>query len=119
MNNFDSQSEHQPVTWIRGYPVYAAYLIVLVYSVSMVLTALLGLAGGAGWLTGLIFDSGRVLQGDIWRIFTYGLVNHPSLWFVIDMYMLAIFGRELERFFGRKTFLRFFACLYLLSPVLV
>jgi hypothetical protein len=45
-------------------------------------------------------------------------VNPPSLWFVVEMFMLAFFGRELERFFGRRTFLTLYTSLYLLTPAL-
>ena len=66
----------------------------------------------------LEFDSRLVLGGgQVWRFLTYGLWNVPSLGFVIDMVMLVWFGRELERFFGRKIFLRFYAILYLLQPL--
>ncbi len=118
MNGYDSYSEHQPMTYMRGYPVYTAYLIVFIYSITMVVTALLKFAGMSAWLSLLVFDSTRVLNGEVWRVLTYGLVNTPSLWFVIDMYMLAMFGRELERFFGRKVFLQLWICLYLLTPLL-
>jgi hypothetical protein len=34
------------------------------------------------------------------------------------MFMIVWFGRELEKFIGRRVFLRFYAGLYLLSPLL-
>ena len=66
----------------------------------------------------LEFDSRFVLAGgQVWRFFTYGFWNVPSLNFVIDMVMLVWFGFDLERFFGRKIFLRFYGVLYLLQPL--
>lgn len=107
------------MTWLRGYPLYAAHFIVLLFVVSMLVTTIMmatpALRGLVGWLT---FGSDQVLSGQVWRIATYGLVNHPSLWFVVDMFMLAFFGRELERFFGRRTFLALYASLYFLTPLL-
>jgi hypothetical protein len=104
------------MTWIGRQPVYAAHFVVLVFVVSMILTAVLGSANPIwGWF---VFDSGAVLRGEVWRIFTYGLYNPPDLWFAIDMLMLVWFGREVEKFLGRRSFLRLFACLYLLSPLL-
>jgi hypothetical protein len=45
-------------------------------------------------------------------------VNFPSLQFVFDMLYLAWFGREVEKFFGRKKFLLLFAGIYLLPPLI-
>jgi hypothetical protein len=55
----------------------------------------------------------------VWRLVSYGLVNLPSLNFVIEMFMIAWFGREVERFLGRKTFFALYACLYLITPLLL
>jgi len=110
--------EHTPVMWLRGYPVYAAHFIVLVYVVSMLATTLLNVFRVGVHMDWLPFISGQVLQGQIWRIFTYGFVNAPSLNFVFDMVMIVWFGREVERAFGRRTFLWFYAAIYLITPVL-
>ena len=104
--------------WLRGYPVYAAYFLALVFAVSMVATSVLMAANAAHLLTWLPFLSVNVLRGEVWRVFTYGLVNPPSLWFVVNIAMIASFGREVERFFGRRTFLALYACIYLLTPLL-
>ena len=115
---FAPNEDQQPMFTFRGYPVFAAYFIVIVYVATVIVATLLGpaLIGSATALLG--FSSEEVLRGQIWRVFTYGLINTPSLSFVIDMVMIVWFGRELEKFFGRKTFLRFYACLYLLTPVI-
>jgi hypothetical protein len=67
------------------------------------------------WLSYL---SPNVLRGEIWRVFTYGLVNPPSLWFAIEMLMMVWFGREVERYFGRRKFFTLYACVYLIPPLL-
>jgi membrane associated rhomboid family serine protease len=110
--------EHQPVTWIRGYPVYAAHFIVLVYVILMIVTAVMGSAM-APVFSSLAFSSESVLSGQIWRIFTYGLFNRPSINFAIDMVLLVWFGRELEKTFGRKTFFKLYGGIYLLPPLLL
>ena len=119
MSRYDSDEEHQPITWLRGYPVYAAHFIVLVFVGSMLVSTVL-MAGNVGhllsWLT---FRSDEVLKGEVWRLFSYGFVNPPSLWFVIDMVMIVCFGREVERFLGRRTFLLLYGCIYFLSPLLL
>ncbi len=118
MNGYGSSEEHQPVVWLRGHPVYAAYFIVLVFVASMFATAILMALNAThlwGWLS---FASADVLRGEVWRIATYGLVNPPSLWFAVDMAIIALFGREVEKFFGRRKFMTLFGCLYLLPPLL-
>lgn len=118
MNGFSSSDEHQPVTWWRGHPIYAADFVVVVFVASMLVTTLLlflNLGHFLGWLE---FTSDRVLRGEVWRLLSYGLINPPSLWFAVDMVMIVWFGREVEKSFGHRKFLRLFAGLYLLSPVL-
>ena len=114
---FAPNEDQQPLFTLRGYPIYATYLIVLIYVVTMVAATLLGPGGIASAQALLGFFSEEVHRGQVWRIFTYGLINPPSINFVIDMVMIVWFGRELERFFGRKTFLRFYGALYLLTPI--
>ncbi len=111
--------EQQPLTWLKGYPIYAAHFIVVVFVASMLVTTiLLGFKNyaGAKWLG---FYSDQVLNGQVWRVVTYGLWNPPSFGFVADMFMIVWFGRELEKFFGRKKFLVLYGALYLLTPLLL
>jgi len=121
MNGYGSSEDNQPMTWLRGYPIYAAHFIVVVFVASLIATSLLMALNVGHLLEWLSFNSERVLRGEIWRVATYGLVNPPSakgIWFAVDMFMIVSFGREIERSFGRRTFLRLYSCLYLLTPVL-
>lgn len=114
---FEPSEDQQPVMYLRGYPLHAAHFIVLLFVITMVVCTLAGTAGVSA-LTALFgFSSELVHHGQVWRIFTYGLVNPPTLGFVIDMLMIVWFGRELEKFFGRRVFLRFYAILYVLTPL--
>lgn len=118
MPDYDSPDDQQPVTWLRGYPLYAAHFLVFVFTGSLLATTLL-LAFNAGhlldWLT---FNSTEVLRGEVWRVATYGLVNPPSLQFVIDMLMFVWFGREVEKNFGRRRFFLLYGGIYLVTPLL-
>jgi hypothetical protein len=118
MNGYGESDDHRPVLWVRGHPIYAAHFVVVVFVLSMLVTTVFASVNAEGVLAPLAFSSDAVLGGQVWRVFTYGLINRPSLWFVIDMAMILWFGRELERFFGRNTFLLLYGCLYLLSPLL-
>ncbi len=120
MNRFGSghSEEHQPVTWWRGHPVYAAHLIVVVFVASMLVTTLLMFARVGPPLEWVGFNSAQVIRGQVWRIATYGLLNAPSIQFALDMVMIVWFGREVERFFGRRVFLLLYGGIYLIKPLL-
>lgn len=116
---FPSDEDQQPITSVGGHSLFAAHLIVIVFVASLLITTLLMAVGGQGVLNALSFYSADVLNGQVWRIVTYGLVNPPtSLWFIVDMFMIVWFGRELEKFFGRRTFFTLYAGLYLVTPLL-
>lgn len=110
--------EHHPVLWFRGHPVYAAHLIVAVYTATLIVTAILMLFKSQFVFDWLPFLSSAVLRGEVWRILTYGLVNPPSLPIAIDLLMIAWFGREVERYLGRRKFLWLYAGIYLVTPLL-
>ncbi len=118
MFSFEPNDQSRPVMYLGGHALYTPHVIALGYVVTMLLTTLCLALNATAPLAWLTFTNGEVLRGQVWRVLTYGLVNSPSLWFVIDMFMLVWFGRELEKFFGRRVFLRFYAGLYLLTPVL-
>lgn len=114
-----TSDDYQPVTWVGRYPVDVTTLLVGIHSIAAVIACFLTAAGG-GLLSHLIFDSAFVLRGEIWQLFTYAFVHPPSglLWFAIEMYMLYMFGREVERFIGRRAFIALYLIL-LLGPTLL
>jgi hypothetical protein len=116
--SYGYSSEHQPVTYWRGYPVYAAHFVVIVYVALMIVTAVGGPAM-APVLGALGFDSARVLGGQVWRVLTYGLFNFPSLNFALDMVMLVWFGREVEKAYGRRPFFALYGGIYVLPTLLL
>lgn len=110
--------EHQPVTWWNGHPIYAAHFIVIVLVISMVVTSLT-MFGAFSFMEALVFQSPLVLRGQVWRIVTFVLVNPPSIQFAIEMVMIVWFGREVERFLGRKKFLIVYAAAIFITPLLM
>lgn len=115
---FPSDEDQQPITWLAGHAIYAAHFIVVVFVASLLATTLFLTFGAGHLLEWAIFASGDVLNGQVWRVVTYGLVNSPSINFVVDMFMIVWFGRELEKFFGRRTFFVLYGGLYLITPLL-
>src|SRR5438046_9545046 len=69
----------------------------------------------------LQFDTAAVWSGgQVWRLFTYAFVHAPSalLWFAVEMYMVFVFGREVERFIGRRAYIVIYLIL-LIAPAAV
>jgi len=55
-------------------------------------------------LSRLILWPSRVLDGQVWRVVSWPLVNEPSIWIVISLALLWYFGSEIERLLGRNRF---------------
>src|SRR5688500_12560577 len=114
--SYGTSEENQPVMWLRGYPIYAAHFIVVVFTVSLLVPPVVW---ALRW--GTVVGCGPFLcialrRGGAWCFVSCGFVIPPStLWFIVDMFMIVWFGRDLAKFFGRRIFLRFCVCLYLLS----
>jgi membrane associated rhomboid family serine protease len=116
-----TSDDYRPVAWMGRYPVDVTTMLVGMH-VALAIIACILVAAGAGFLlNGLQFDSTEVLNhGQVWRIFTYAFVHSPSglLWFAVEMYMLFVFGREVERFLGQRAYIFLYAIL-LVAPALV
>jgi membrane associated rhomboid family serine protease len=116
-----TSDENQPVAWVGRYPIDITTLLVAAHVTCMVLTCFLIALGGGAVLNLLQFDSAQVLhQGAVWQLVTYAFVHSPSslIWFAIEMYMLFVFGREVERFIGRRAYVALYLVL-LLGPSLL
>lgn len=115
-----TSDDYQPVTWVGRVPVDVTTILVGLHVVMAVIAC--GIyAFGSGFLGYLQFDSSAVLGGgQVWRLATYAFVHPPSLllWFAIEMYMLFVFGREVEKFIGQRPYLVLYLAL-LLVPTLV
>ena len=103
------------------YPLDVTTILVGLHIACAVIAALLA-ALGHSVLFGAMFDSALVWRGQVWRLMTYAFI-HPAggtalLWFAIEMYLLFVFGREVERFLGQKAYLALYALLLFL-PALV
>jgi membrane associated rhomboid family serine protease len=100
-----TSDDYQPVTWVGRHPIHVTTLLVGLHVFAAIVACFVG---GIGILGHLIFDSALVWQrGEVWQLGTYAFVHSPSalLWFAIEMYMLFVFGREVERFIGSRAFI--------------
>jgi hypothetical protein len=114
--------DYEPVTWVGRYPVYVTTLLVIMHVASMILGCFLIAFGGGAFLNLLAFDSAQVISNlHFWQIATYAFVHPPSniIWFAIEMYMLFVFGREVERFLGRRAFIVLYLLLLIVPTMLL
>jgi hypothetical protein len=117
-----TSDDYQPVAWMGRYPIHVTTLLVITHVICMIIGCLLIAVGAGSFLGVLTFDSAQVLYGGrLWQIATYALVHSPSalIWFAIEMYMLFTFGREVERFIGRRAFIALYLLLLLVPPLLL
>ena len=104
------------------YPVDVTTILVGLHVACAILAAVLA-AIGHGFLNYAMFDSLYVWSGQIWRLVTYPLI-HPAggsalLWFAIEMYMLFVFGREVERFVGQRAYIALYALLVFIPAMVL
>src|SRR5215813_4537430 len=105
-----TSDDYRPVAWMGRYPVDVTTMLVGLHVAAAILTAILFAIGGGSILAYLQFASASVWPGvQVWRLVTYAFIHAPTpsglLWFAVEMYMLFIFGREVERFIGRRAYI--------------
>lgn len=114
--------EHcEPLTWVGRVPVYLATAIAAAHGVTMVLSAL-AMAAGAQWFFDVfVFSTTDALRGlKLWQFVTYAFVSvdpRQFLWTAIQLFLLAIFGRDVEQYVGRRSFFWMYVTLLLAAPV--
>lgn len=109
-----------PLTWIGGFPVHVSTVLAGVHAATLILTALALAAGAETALQTFVFSSTAVVGNlSLWQLATYAFVHLPPYWlFLIELYLLVVFGREIEAYLGRAAFVRFYLTL-LLAPTLL
>jgi rhomboid family protein len=110
----------EPLMWVGRVPVYLSTAIAFAHAVTMVFTAL-ALASGAKWFFQILEFSPQSAIGKLhlWQFGTYAFVNRPDIFTLIQLVLLAFFGRDVEKFIGRRAFAWLYAILVLAAPVLL
>jgi len=113
-------NDYQPFGYLGRIPLYLTTILLIVYVAVMVALALFQAGNLPDFVPFLDYNSAAVRHNyEVWRFFTYPLVNGPSIWFAVEMYFLYSFGREVERFIGRAAFGMLYISLVLLGPCLL
>ncbi|MBG00969.1 MAG: hypothetical protein CL470_01715 [Acidimicrobiaceae bacterium] len=61
----------------------------------------------------------KVLDGEIWRLITWPLVNEASFWTIFLFFILYMLGNQLESLMGRRTFLYLLLALTIIPALVV
>jgi membrane associated rhomboid family serine protease len=113
----DSRDDYQPLGYLGRVPLYVTTVIVIVESLAMVALTVMAAANAGDFETYLRFSTWDIrFKYAFWQFLTYALVDGPSIWFVVGMFMLYSFGREVERFIGRASYSMLYLSLILLGP---
>jgi membrane associated rhomboid family serine protease len=124
MFNRDQSDDYRPLFWVSGRPVYVNTLIVGLHVAAFVAIALLIAVFGADFFQALpLIPSDVIYHGEVWRLFTYIIFPPGSGWdvfnFIIAMLLLIFFGRQVEQYIGRRTYIVFYIALVLIPAVLL
>jgi Rhomboid family. len=119
-----TSDDYRPVAWMGRYPVDVTTMLVGLHVAVAILTAIIVALGGGAMLSYLQFDSTAIWSGgQVWRLVTYAFLHAPTpsdlLWFAVEMYMLFMFGREVERFIGRRAYILLYLLLLVLPAVVL
>ncbi len=113
--------DFEPVAWARGIPLGLTALLVLAHLVFALLAVAFREWPG---LMEFAFSSEASLRGALWQWVTYPFLHlevmsqlNPIL-FAIELLLFFSFGREVERYLGKRRFLALYALLALV-PALV
>jgi hypothetical protein len=124
---YHEQSEdYRPLFWMSGRPIYANTLLVIAHVFSFIVCALcISYLGELAVARSVWLDTPQIWhEGEVWRLFSYiaydpYFFSQRSLWFLWSMLLLFFFGREVEQFAGRKTYLLLYASLVLIPALLL
>ena len=85
----DSRDDYRPFGYLGRIPLYVTTILVIAYVAVMVAIALFKAGNAPDFSALLLYDTDDVrLRYQLWRFFTYPLVNGPSIWFAVEMYLL-------------------------------
>ncbi len=121
----DQSEDYRPLFWLQGRPIYANTLMVGLQVGAFVAAALcIATLGLEPVVNALALEPFYVWHGQLWRLASYvafddRFFGQGALWFIISIAMLYFFGREVEQFVGRSTYLKTYAALIIVPAVVV
>jgi hypothetical protein len=115
---FRQQSgDYAPWFSLRGLPIHSVEILMGTFLISMIATTVAIALGHGSFESVVNYDAQAIFKhGELWRVFTYAFWNQPNIPFLLELTVYFFFGRELERFFGRKSFIHLYIILFLTAP---
>jgi membrane associated rhomboid family serine protease len=120
----DQSEDYRPLFWMQGRPIYANTLLAIFHIAAFVISALfIHFYGLERVVDSLALFPTLVMHGEVWRLFTYIAFDQlffdkQSLWFLINIALFWFFGREVEQYVGRKTYLKLYAALVFIPAIM-
>ena len=118
---YHEQSEdYRPLFWMGGHPIYVNTLLLILHILAFTAVALAVSFLDIGVLNALGMGNYEVVHhGQVWRLVSY-IIFPPqtAIMFIFAMGFLFYFGRQVEQFVGRKTYINFYAALVLIPSLL-
>ena len=121
MMGFERSDDYQPLFWVQGRPVHVTTLLVFLHVGALMLNSIFQ-GTPVLWLR---LDTNAVLHHwALWQPITYAFAHilgdlNDSLWFLFEMFLLFMWGREVERYFGRKIFITLYMAMLLTAPAVL
>jgi len=119
----DRSEDYRPLFWISGRPIYVNTLILILHVLTFAALAVVMSFAQMGALNALSLGNYEVVHfGQVWRLVTYIAFPPTSGWdainFIFAMGFLFYFGRQVEEFVGRRTYINLYAALVLVPSLL-
>ena len=97
----------QQPAWLQGPPTgQGTKYLCIAAIVASILSTIAERSSGFG-ASHLSFDGNAVLQGEIWRIFTYPFIMPSPFNLLLSLFIFWLFGRSFESQWGTPYFVRF------------
>lgn len=122
MMGFDRTDDYQPLTYIKGQPLYVTTLVVVLHVAAFIGCCVLLAFRQGGALGSLLFSSSETVEHlQLWRVASYAFLHTPSggIWLAVELFLLFQFGQEVEKYFGRKVFIGLYVALLLTPPIIL
>ncbi len=121
MMGFERSDDYQPLFWVAGRPVHVTPLLVFMHIAALLVCSMLqGLP-----VPYLALSSDAVFHHwALWQPLTYAfdhILNdlQDTITFILEMVLLFQWGREVERYFGRKIFITLYLAMLVTAPVVL
>jgi membrane associated rhomboid family serine protease len=119
----DRSEDYRPVMWVSGHPVYVNTLLLAGHILAFAVTAIAVSFLGFGLIETLALGNYEVIHyGQVWRLVSYIVFTPVDAWsainFIFAMGFLYFFGRQVEEFVGRSTYIKLYAALVLVPSIL-